>query len=329
MRQYFECLGWLVQNGIVGQNGEKNLLINGALDPMLKDLEIDLIVQRNYIDYERLKSSGYKVEPQINSQEKFNNIIVFGDKHKELNLYYLSLAYELANSKIILITPNYLGGKSFAKYGLDLIGNGEKYSKNHCTIFVAKKGDSYNKKLLNSFRVLADDTILENGYHTTVGIFSHKDIDRGSKLLIDTINNLCGIGADLGAGWGYLSGEIIKKYLDIKYIDLYEVDFLAYYISKKNLFNKARFFWQSVVDIDLHNCYDFVVANPPFHSKDKQDIDLGIQFIKTAHKILKKDGKLWMVANRHLPYEVDLKKLFKKVELVGSSAEFKVFLATK
>ena len=55
---------------------------------------------------------------------------------------------------------------------------------------------------------------------------------------------------------------------------------------------------------------DAVVMNPPFHEGRKADPELGQAFIEAAAGMLGAKGKLYMVANRHLPYEETLERLF-------------------
>ena len=46
-------------------------------------------------------------------------------------------------------------------------------------------------------------------------------------------------------------------------------------------------------------------------------------------RMLSGQGDLWMVANRHLPYEAELKKRFAQVAELGGDARFKLFHATR
>jgi len=48
------------------------------------------------------------------------------------------------------------------------------------------------------------------------------------------------------------------------------------------------------------------VMNPPFHTGQATDVDLGRAFLKVAAGSLKRGGKLLLVANRQLPYEAAL-----------------------
>ena len=50
---------------------------------------------------------------------------------------------------------------------------------------------------------------------------------------------------------------------------------------------------------------------------------------QVAEWILRKGGRLWLVANRHLPYEGVLTPLFAGVELKSQTGGFKVYEARK
>jgi 16S rRNA (guanine1207-N2)-methyltransferase len=69
---------------------------------------------------------------------------------------------------------------------------------------------------------------------------------------------------------------------------------------------------------------DTVVTNPPFHAGRAADPDLGRAFIAAAAAMLKPGGQLWLVANRHLPYETAMAAQFRSVEEVAGDARFKI-----
>ena len=98
--------------------------------------------------------------------------------------------------------------------------------------------------------------------------------------------------------------------------------------AKLNLTDpRARFHWEDVVGLTTPEAYDAVIMNPPFHSGRKGDPALGVSFIETATKMLTSQGTLWMVANRHLPYEATLRERFVNVDEVGGDSAFKIFRA--
>jgi 16S rRNA (guanine1207-N2)-methyltransferase len=73
--------------------------------------------------------------------------------------------------------------------------------------------------------------------------------------------------------------------------------------------------------------YDAIVSNPPFHQGRADLPALGQAFIVSAADALLPDGCLWLVANRHLPYEALLMKRFREVHAVTMQDGFKVIEA--
>ena len=51
-------------------------------------------------------------------------------------------------------------------------------------------------------------------------------------------------------------------------------------------------------------------------------------FIASAARLLTGAGRLWMVANRHLPYEAALARHFAQVTETGGDARFKIIEAS-
>ena len=74
---------------------------------------------------------------------------------------------------------------------------------------------------------------------------------------------------------------------------------------------------------------DAVVMNAPFHDGGREDRDLGAGFIAAAAQALRKGGRCWLVANRHLPYEAPLKAAFAAAVLKGEAGGYKLYEARK
>ena len=69
--------------------------------------------------------------------------------------------------------------------------------------------------------------------------------------------------------------------------------------------------------------------NPPFHKGKQFTQSLGFVFLKTAKKILKKKGTLWMVHNKELNYENSVNDLFQNYKYIDITKNYKIIKAIK
>src|SRR6056297_745716 len=168
------------------------------------------------------------------------------------------------------------------------------------------------------------DTI-EGGFVTAPGVFSADGIDPASRFLADHLPVKPGKSvADLGGGWGYLSARILER-ADIQVLHLVEADHAALDCARRNIADpRAVLHWEDVTRWRPEAALDTVVTNPPFHAGRAADPDLGRAFIAAAAAMLKPGGQLWLVANRHLPYETAMGAQFRSVEEVAGDARFKI-----
>lgn len=196
-------------------------------------------------------------------------------------------------------------------------------SKSHGRIFWFEGGN------FDDWRAAEAQTV-GDGFVTRAGVFSADGIDPASRALGAALPVKLGrVVADLGAGWGYLSSQILKRE-GVQTLHLVEADHVALECARKNVTDeRALFHWEDVGDFKPGSRVDTVVMNPPFHKGRKGDPDLGVQFIRTAAKVLAPSGQLWMVANRHLPYEAALRESFVMVEEVAGDRSFKILHAQR
>jgi 16S rRNA (guanine1207-N2)-methyltransferase len=168
------------------------------------------------------------------------------------------------------------------------------------------------------------------GFRTLPGIFSADGPDPGSVLLADTLPaKLGGKVADLGAGWGFLAAEILKR-PGVKRLDLVEAEADALDCARISITDpRARFHWADATAWRPDTLLDVVVMNPPFHTGREADPGLGAAFIRAARRMLAPDGGLWLVANRHLPYDAVLAECFLEVRDAAVDSRFRVINATK
>ena len=168
------------------------------------------------------------------------------------------------------------------------------------------------------------------GLWTQPGLFSWDRIDPGTALLIETLPALAGRGADFGCGLGLLAAAALRS-PKVKAMTLVDIDRRAVEVAKRNVDDpRAIVRWADLrAGTDGLANLDFVVVNPPFHQGGLEDRGLGQGLVATAAKVLKRSGTLWLVANRHLPYEAALKPLFLRVETRAEARGFKVIEAHK
>lgn len=169
-----------------------------------------------------------------------------------------------------------------------------------------------------------------HGFFTTAGVFSEGGIDKGSSALVAALpKKLPARIADLGAGWGYLTDAILKCD-GVKVLDAVEAEALSLDCARCNISDdRVTFHWGDATQFTADRSYDAIIMNPPFHAGRASDPALGRTFIQAARRLLAPHGKLWMVANRHLPYEATLRECFRNVDELAGNGAFKVFHATR
>jgi 16S rRNA (guanine1207-N2)-methyltransferase len=165
-------------------------------------------------------------------------------------------------------------------------------------------------------------------FQTGAGVFSADGVDPGSALLADALPaDLPSHMVDLGAGWGYLSAQVLSR-RGPEVVHLLEADATALDAARQNIPDpRAQFHWVDVTSFTPPPPVNGIVMNPPFHTGRAAQPALGQAFIAAAARMLTSRGHLWMVANRHLPYDPTLASLFAEVTILTQTPTFKVWHA--
>lgn len=171
---------------------------------------------------------------------------------------------------------------------------------------------------------------IAGGFVTAPGVFSADGIDPASEFLANSLPPKLGAHViDLGAGWGYLSARALERDSILR-LDLVEADHAALACARRNVPDaRAQFHWADATRWQPEARADAVIMNPPFHESRAADPDLGRAFIRAAAGMLKPSGMLWMVANRHLPYETTLAQCFASVTETAGDTRFKILNASR
>ncbi len=275
-----------------------------------------LAIQSNKADLDQLAAKGWDVVPEFNGG-RYD--IAFVQVHRSKAWTKEMIAQACGAADLVVVDGQKTDGiESHLKAVRKITPVIGSVTKAHGRMFWFKSVD------LNDWKSAAFSPVA--GFVTCAGIFSAEKADEGSVALCQALPDKLGPAVvDLGAGWGFLSKDILQRG-SVNHLDCVEVDYRAAQCCEKNLNDpRVNVHWADATH--WKGQYDDVVMNPPFHSGRDVSTALGKSFIGAAQRCLKKNGRLWMVANRHLPYEADLKASFREVEELPGTKGFKVLRA--
>ena len=293
--------------------------------------------------FDALQRSGFDVASTPDADRRWPLVLLLPPRQREAAraLFAQALSLVAPGGRIVAAVPNAEGAKSGEVDLARLTGPVQSLSKHKCRVFWTEPSPASPESTLagewreaGAPRALALD-VRGHAVRSRPGVFAWDRIDRASALLAAHLpGDLSGEGADLGAGWGYLSMEILSRCPGVRALDLYEADADALELARINLApfaarTRIAFHWADVT-AGLPRTYDFIVTNPPFHALGQANRpDVGRAFLAVAADALKPGGRLWLVANRHLPYESVLDARFANVRMVAQAEGFKVVEAMK
>lgn len=252
-------------------------------------------------------------------------------------LFAAALARLRPGGTIVASMANDEGAKSGEADLARIAGPLTSRPKHKCRVFWTQpRATADAAALAAQWRVLdAPRAILDGRFVSRPGVFAWDRVDAASALLAEHLPaDLHGRAADLGAGYGYLAVALLQRCAGISALDLYEAEARALDLAGANLAPFAArvaldFRWHDVA-AGLPDPYDVIVSNPPFHAHGRAGRpDIGQAFIAAAAAALKPGGRLWLVANRHLPYESVLDASFGSARIVAQRNGFKVVEAVK
>jgi 16S rRNA (guanine1207-N2)-methyltransferase len=285
-----------------------------------------------------LERAGLQVE-RVPPDARFELVLVLPPRQREEARALLARAvlHAQGGGRVLACQANDEGARSGEADLAQLAGEVEVLSKNRCRAYWSAPSNGVGDEArLREWLALGEPRPIEQGrFFSQPGLFAWDRIDVASALLASHLpTDLTGHGADLGAGYGYLSHEVLSRNPGVTALDLFEADARGVALAQRNLAGFAqrvalRCEWADVTR-GLGRTYDFIVTNPPFHAQGRADRpDIGRRFIEVAGQALKRGGRLWLVANRHLPYEAALALTFRTLRTVVQQQGYKVIEAVK
>ena len=287
---------------------------------------------------DRLLAGGLQVVPTL-TQGAFDFALVLPPRQRQESRALLARAAGLLAPAGCLVAAqrNDEGARSMQDDLAGLIGTGvQALSKHHCRVAWGRLS-AQGIDATQAAAWLSDDrprALGVDGLLRRPGVFAWDRLDPGSALLIDCLPpDLAGRAADLGAGVGALSVELLHRCPGIVALDLFEAEARALELARANVDALSpdipvAYHWHDVAR-GVPGRFDVIVMNPPFHAGRAAEPALGHAFIAAAASALAPGGRLLLVANRHLPYEAALGAGFASVRVLREADGFKVILARR
>ncbi|OQY37910.1 MAG: hypothetical protein B6226_04455 [Candidatus Cloacimonetes bacterium 4572_65] len=166
-------------------------------------------------------------------------------------------------------------------------------------------------------------------------IFSSKKLDIGTRFFLDNytttpdkeINSII----DVGCANGILALFVNKLYSEATLL-MSDITYSAIESARKSSLKNgvtAEFNRGNALDNYPEQSADLIVCNPPFHDNHRVSITTACNIFQQAFSVLKTDGELTIVANKHLGYHTHLNKIFGNVEEVASDSKFTLLRCVK
>lgn len=299
----------------------------------------NLVCQQDFRPFaDVLERNGMPVSEPA-PEDHFALVMLLPPRQRELRKVMLARAIgHVADGGTLLAAVANREGARSARDDLErLAGPTQHLTKHKCRVFWLQVDVVRLDEALRH-EWLAHDALRRtvDGLVSRPGLFAWDRVDPGSALLAERLpDDLAGRVADLGAGAGYLSVQLVRRCPRVTSIDLFEADARALPAARINLERACEACAREVtytchwhdVATGLPATFDHIVSNPPFHQGRAAIPQLGRAFIAAAAAALRPGGTFRMVANRHLAYEATLREQFAQVRMVAERDGYKVLEA--
>ena len=141
------------------------------------------------------------------------------------------------------------------------------------------------------------------------GVFSNKEIDYGSFLLIKELLNqpFCETLLDVGCGYGVI-GLTLKHFKKVEYLEIVDINPRAVELAQINLkllnLKNVNIYQNDCLD-NIQVNFDRIAINPPIRAGKK----VIYKMFEQAYERLNSSGELWIVIKKDLGAPSALNKL--------------------
>lgn len=278
------------------------------------------------IDLNNAKLNGRLTIATEENKTAYDNIYIHVPKSLELFEYYLQYAHDHLKPSGGIVCG--FMTRHFSPKMIELLSKYFEESTQSSAVKKARIITSKKKKDVLPFKELEEINYKDHSFKQFSGVFSSGHIDYATQFLLqhlkldDDVKTVVDFGCGNGViGWHCLQ---LKENIDVHFVD----DFLlAIESAKLNVASSNAFFhWQdSMLEEEIPDDCSLIITNPPFHFEHENDISVSLQLFKDARKKLAVNGKLIVVANKHLNYATHLRVEFSVVEHVAENEKFIIY----
>ncbi len=310
---------------------EQTLLINPPLDDLAQHAPKSWNVAcLSFAVAQNFKQQGFELA-DICSQpsKKFPHIIIYMSKAKARLSFLLDYARASLkdDGEIWIVGENKGGIKSLAKQLKSDYQQVDKMTSGKHSAIVSACGALEQKTFDINNYFSEQKNELGLSLKALPGVFSQENLDKGTAVLLKSLpRKVKGRVLDFGCGAGVI-GAYISQNREVEEIELIDDDILAIKSAQSNIEHNKIAYSEAFLSNGFESIeerYNWIVSNPPFHQGIKTDYNVTENFLKQAKEYLKLSGKLLLVANEFLNYEVILREHFKTVSEIAKENGFKV-----
>jgi len=165
------------------------------------------------------------------------------------------------------------------------------------------------------------------------GVFAGLDLDQGTRVLIEALQlRPTDVVLDLGCGSGVI-GLVAARLCPQGHVTLVDSSCTAVEAARRTLalngITNAEVLLSDCASAVFDRKFDVVATNPPFHQGFGVAYDVAHQFILDAGRVLRRGGRLYLVANRFIRYDNWIEERFGNVTTVYQDNRYRVLRAIK